>query len=75
MKYEISTVAQLKADIVDAIEKGVVMTKRDLASTEAFDAAVGGYVDMCRDAAAIKPGLYPAARTLQGWFNELKAAA
>lgn len=76
MKYEISTVSSLKADIVNAMHLGVILDKGDLASFEAFDAAVDAYVGMCRDAgpSVIRDEAVPAIRTRRAWFNELKSA-
>ena len=76
MTYEINTVRKLKEDITDALYHGVVLNKGDLASFEAFDAAVDAYVGMCRDAgpSVIRDEAVPAIRTRRAWFNELKSA-
>lgn len=75
MKYEITTIAQLKADIFDGIYRDAVMPRSSLASLETFNTAVSDYVQMCCDAgpAVIKPSLCPAARTVRAWFDELTA--
>lgn len=71
MKYEITSIAQLKAAIFDAIEKGVVLDKVCLAYFETFESSVGDYIEMCRNDAAIKPTLYPKETTLLDWYEEL----
>lgn len=75
MKYEISTVSELKAAIFDAIEKGVVLDKAALSSFEAFYGAIWDYTDMCMEAKAISPdACVVSIGEANAWYKELKAA-
>lgn len=76
MKYEISTIAQLKAAIFDAIEKGVVLDKGCLVNIHRFDKAVGDYMDMCYEAGALAPTLpdHLTDDRLCEWYCELTGA-
>jgi hypothetical protein len=74
--YEFRTVRALKAAVFDAIDQGVVLSRGDTVSLEAFDMAVDAYLGMCRDAGrdVIAPAAVPAMRTRKAWLNELRAA-
>lgn len=74
MKYEISTIGQLKAACFDAIEKEVVMSRSCLMSFDAFDRAIGHYLDMSYGAGALDPAVADALEdgTLCEWLKELR---
>lgn len=75
MKYQISTLSQLKAAVFDAIEKGVVLDARSLESFATFDSAVSDYIEYCsEETRLVSRRVCGSTRTRLAWFKELKAA-